>query len=941
MKVLRTFVVSICILTFLFAGQTGKIAGRVTDLQTGDPLIGCNVIVEGTPYGASTDVNGEYFVINLTPGTYDLRFSMIGYAEFRAVGVVVNIDVTTPFNAALTSQALEMEMVTVTAERPIIDNTLTSSKQIISGSLTTDLNVIFARDVVKTLPGVTEFKGELHLRGGRAGEEIFLVDGASVVSPIMGGEAVHILPQMIEELQVIMGTFNAEYGQAMSGVFNTVLKEARPGVHANINFRTSLSQPYFKGEGAKQGQFEDWEVYKEQLKVAIEDGYRNATSSEFSKGDFGGNKTITDVTLSVGTGTLGLITSVRLYDDPGRLPGISEKHESFQSKLTYQLGGNLKLGAEVLYHTENAFYDPTYDAMKVAGSGGQLDMWDWKFALEQYPRTEEQVIQFGLTANYVLSPNTNITVRVDNLNKTQEDGAKTKDGKFVNFEDVTTVTYAGDKYSGADGPDHTKVMEDVENKNAWFGMMNVYGHYFKAEQSHTTFGMYGTSQVNARHLLKGGVEYRMFDITRIGHDVWFGRTVGYSDDTPRLQTQNIQDVSPFEMLAYVQDQIEFNDIIVNVGFRFDAFNAGADKGVWDVSSDGKRIWEDKTINPFDPAKRRATETKSKISPRLGISFPIGDNMAFRYAYGTFFQRPTFYDLLENYLVQMDGGTESGYFVYIGNPNLDPMETTIYEMGLQYGLPGGYKVDVSGYYKDIANLLAAQELFNAAFVDSGQAGDNPGNWAPGDVFQATHIIYKNSDHFGNVRGLELSLSKMGSSGLTGRASYTFSIARGTASDKMNQGSGTLTQETQTWTANILTMTTLDWHRPHIFNGYLDYHTSLGGMLNRVGGNVTFNAQSGLPMTARAGGAGAALKERAPMTVDINLRVDATLNLGVVRPTVYLLVDNIMNRRNVVAIADPASYFDAASDFDNVAGGPRNNLLAYGPPMTLHIGVSIDY
>ena len=251
------------------------------------------------------------------------------------------------------------------------------------------------------------------------------------------------------------------------------------------------------------------------------------------------------------------------------------------------------------------------------------------------------------------------------------------------------------------------------------------------------------------------------------------------------------------------------------------------------------------------------------------------------------------------------------------------------------------MDVSGYYKDIANLLAAQELFNAAFVDSGQAGDNPGNWAPGDVFQATHIIYKNSDHFGNVRGLELSLSKMGSSGLTGRASYTFSIARGTASDKMNQGSGTLTQETQTWTANILTMTTLDWHRPHIFNGYLDYHTSLGGMLNRVGGNVTFNAQSGLPMTARAGGAGAALKERAPMTVDINLRVDATLNLGVVRPTVYLLVDNIMNRRNVVAIADPASYFDAASDFDNVAGGPRNNLLAYGPPMTLHIGVSIDY
>ena len=944
MKFFRAILVFVCVMTIAFAGQTGKIAGRVTDSQTGEVLIGCNVIVQGTSSGASTDENGEYFVINLPPGSYDLRFSMMGYAEFTATGVVVNIDVTTPADAALTSQALEMAGVTVTAMRPVIEKTLTSSKQIISGSLITDLAVATVEDLVKTLPGVTEHAGKIHLRGGRSGEEMYLVDGASVVNPIMGGNAVPVNPNMIKELQIITGTFNAEYGQAMSGLFNTVLKEAPSGVHANVTFRTSLGRDYFKGEGSA---FSDADIYDETIKKASGDDYVNASEgsdyTEAGADEFGGEKTIMDVNLSVGTGALGLVASARVYNDPGRLPGIAEDFQSFQGKLTYQLGGNLKLGTEFMYYSYNGFYDPTYDGMKVAGAAGEQLVWDWKYALEQYPRTAEQTTQFGVTANYVMSANTNITVRVDNLSKTEENGAKTKDDKFIDFDNVATVTYSGDAYSGADGPNHTKELEDLGNNNAWFGMMNVYGHYFNADQKHTTFGLYGTSQINARHLLRGGFEFRSFFIDRVGHDTWFGRTVGYSESMPRLQSQNIQDVSPTELVAYVQDQMEFNDMIVNVGFRFDGFDVGAEKGVWDVNKDGQAVWQNAFINPFDPNQRRATEMKSKLSPRLGVSHPVGDNMAFRYAYGTFFQRPLFYDLLENYMVQMDGGTESGYFVYIGNPNLDPMETTIYEMGMQYSLAGGLKLDVAGYYKDISNIIAAQEVTNQAYVDEGQGYDNPGGWSADDPYQATHFIYKTSDHFGNVRGLELSVSKSGASGLTGRASYTYSIARGTASDRMNQGAGNIDQYSDGTTSRtgILSMTTLDWHRPHVLNGYLDYHIPMGGMLSSVGGNITFNAQSGLPQTARAGGAGAALKERAPSTMDVNLRVDAKLNLGSVRPTVFLIVDNVMNRRNVVAVADPYSYFDEASDFYQVAGGPRNNLLAYGSPMTLHVGVSIDY
>ena len=199
-----------------FAGQTGKIAGKVTDSQTSEALVGCNVLVKGTPYGASTDANGEYYIINLSPGKYDVEFSMIGYASYTAEGVSVNIDVTTPVDAGLATEAVQMEGVSVTAETPAIENTLTSSKQIVSGDLMRNMAVTDVNDVVKTLPGVTELGGSLHIRGGRSGEEMYLVDGASVTNAVMGGEAIPVNPNMIGELQLITGTFNAEYGQAMS-----------------------------------------------------------------------------------------------------------------------------------------------------------------------------------------------------------------------------------------------------------------------------------------------------------------------------------------------------------------------------------------------------------------------------------------------------------------------------------------------------------------------------------------------------------------------------------------------------------------------------------------------------------------------------------------------------------------------------------------------------
>lgn len=927
----------LCFFTgMLFSGQTGKIAGIVTDASSGGALVGCNVLVKGTSQGASTDANGEYFIINLSPGSYDLEFSMIGYAAYTAEGVSVNIDVTTPVNASVSTEAVAMSGIVVTAEQPAIEKTLTSTKQIVSGDMMSGMAVTDVNDVVKTLPGVTEVGGDLHIRGGRSGEEMYLVDGASVTNAVMGGEAIPVNPGMVGELQLITGTFNAEYGQAMSGLFNTVLREPAPGFHASVGFRTTLGQDYFKADA---GDFKDAAIYAEKMEIVDDAGaYTSAAAgTDFTKTAFGGEKTIMDFSAGFGTSEFGGVFSLRTLDDGGRLPGLAEDLQNVQAKLNYQLGSSLKLSAEVMSYTRNGFYDPSYDAERMDAG---MDIWQWLWAMDQYPVTEESANQFGVTANYVMSPSTNITVRADMMMRKQEDGAQSLDGKFVDFDTNAKVT-ATTSYNGAEGPNHTKVMEDRAHSNAWYNTENVYGHYFKSEETITTIGAHATSQLNNRHQLKAGFDYRMFDLDRSGHDVWYGRTLGYTEANPRLQHNSFGGATPTEIAAYAQDQMEFNDMILNVGLRFDGFDAGSDKGVWAPNDPIADAAGDGAVNPFDPSKRTATEMKTQISPRLGASFPVGDNMAFRYAYGSFFQRPEFYSLLNNHMAQMDGGTESGFFIYLGNANLDPMKNTIYEMGLQYSLASNLKLDVSGYHRDISNLQASQEVYAVPFQDDGSGHDNEAGWSADETFEAAHYSVMVSDHFGDVRGLETSLSMTGQSGLTGRVSYTFSIARGTASDKINAGNGSLTQDGGGIAANVLTMTTLDWHRPHILNGFVDYHMDMSGLLQSAGVNLTFNAQSGLPVSARSGVGGASLSQRAPSTIDLNLKLDARLSVAGISPTLYLLVENVMNNQNVVAIADPGSFFDEASTYHNIAAGSSNNLLAYGKPMTLNVGVQINY
>ena len=211
--------------------QTGKIAGRVVDAATQEPIIGATVAVVGTASGAATDIDGYYTILGVRPGTVSVRASYLGYAAQTTEGLRIQINQTTTVDVALTSEDVSSGEVVIQATRPIVQRDLTSTQTSVSAEELAALPVQSFQDVVNLQAGVVEG----HFRGGRTGEVAYLVDGVPVNDVYDQSFAFQVENQAIQEVQVISGTFNAEYGQAQSGVVNIVTKDGGQAYEASLS----------------------------------------------------------------------------------------------------------------------------------------------------------------------------------------------------------------------------------------------------------------------------------------------------------------------------------------------------------------------------------------------------------------------------------------------------------------------------------------------------------------------------------------------------------------------------------------------------------------------------------------------------------------------------------------------------------------------------------
>ncbi|MGE5682419.1 MAG: carboxypeptidase-like regulatory domain-containing protein, partial [Bacillota bacterium] len=244
---LKVFLILFALLPVMLYAQTGKIAGKVTDLQTGEPLISANVIVEGTSLGAATNANGEFIILNVSPGTYKLKARYIGYRESILENIRVSVNLTTEANFRLPSDSYQTETITITAPKPLINKNTTNATSIVKAEDIANLPIRGVNAVVSTQAGVVSSGANLYVRGSRADAVAYYIDGVLVNNPVFGGAQTSVISNAVEEIQFQAGGYPAEFGGANGGIIST---QTRTGSE-NLNLAFEAITDNFMPVGKK------------------------------------------------------------------------------------------------------------------------------------------------------------------------------------------------------------------------------------------------------------------------------------------------------------------------------------------------------------------------------------------------------------------------------------------------------------------------------------------------------------------------------------------------------------------------------------------------------------------------------------------------------------------------------------------------------------------
>ncbi len=226
----------IAIPTVALAQNTGKISGVVMESDTGEPLPGASVVVVGTQLGTISDVDGNYFIIGVPVGSYDIQASFVGFSTATVSGVEVSSGYTQEVNFNL-AEGVQLDEIIVEYERPLIQKDAIGVPKIVDAEELVNLPVRGAAAVASIQAGVVSQEGSntLNVRGGRGSEVTYYIDGVKVV----GSTA---LPQSaIQEQEMIIGNISARYGDAMSGIINITTKSGSRKFFGSIEGVTSES----------------------------------------------------------------------------------------------------------------------------------------------------------------------------------------------------------------------------------------------------------------------------------------------------------------------------------------------------------------------------------------------------------------------------------------------------------------------------------------------------------------------------------------------------------------------------------------------------------------------------------------------------------------------------------------------------------------------------
>lgn len=239
------------------AAQTGKLTGVVVDAESGAPLEGAQIILQGTGISTLSQANGRYFLVNIPPATYTVMVRRIGYQSQEIRNVLVQIDVTRTVDIELSpAAAVSLESIVVSAEEtPLVQPGVTGSGTNISAEEISALPVTNIQGVLSLQQGFLEVPqntdivsftdtrrnplSPVRIRGGRGGETLTLIDGIPINNFVFGGPAFDITNEAVQQVDYQRGGFEPQYGNALSGIINIATREGGANLAGALSYQTS------------------------------------------------------------------------------------------------------------------------------------------------------------------------------------------------------------------------------------------------------------------------------------------------------------------------------------------------------------------------------------------------------------------------------------------------------------------------------------------------------------------------------------------------------------------------------------------------------------------------------------------------------------------------------------------------------------------------------
>ncbi|HDR03706.1 MAG TPA: TonB-dependent receptor, partial [Candidatus Marinimicrobia bacterium] len=767
----------------LWSGTTGKLTGIVSDSQNSLPLPGANVIISGTQFGAATDENGYYSILNIPPGEYTVTVNYIGYAPFSVSELKINIDLTTTQDFPLRPQAIQATAVEVIAEKPVIKKDLSGSQLSVSSDEIDILPATTVQDVIGMKAGITSDMG---IRGSSSDQTVFMVDGivqkdARTNQPVTG-----VPLSAVQEISVQTGGFSAEYNNVRAGVVNVVTKEGNPNYYsATINVKASPPtnkhfdiNPFHPESYWLRSYLDDelcWtgtdhlNSYEKRNTLAF-GGWNSVAFISMQNNNPDNDLTAAaakrifewehrrdgavsswdhNIDLGIGGpvpflvkfGNTRFFLSFRDENRPYVIPQATEgvKERSGMLKVTSDLGQRRKLALTGFFSELSAtassrsgysgYMSNSYDVAYAVASG------DWStpsriWTDNYWSRTK--VYSDMLSAKYTQMINAGTFFEV--LLKVNSRKYRTGPGPLRNtdavyelfpgyFVDERPVGFYADFSNGIDG----MAMGGAFSTGRDSSEMRSYS--IKSDFS---------SQLNRHHQLKTGFEF-IYDELHMD----FG---SYVKPLPSGNYWTEFRRYPYRLTAYIQDKLEYEGMIATLGLIGEYINAN---GEWyNVEFYDAAFFS----SSYVPGETEVTMTKVEpqlyLSPRLGISHPISEVSKLYFNYGHYIQMPASQNL---YRIQRYSDNR---VITMGNPALPLARTISYEVGFDRSFNNMWLLRIAAYYKDVSD----QEDATSYRSTNGKVSYS--------------MVTANS--YEDIRGFEIELTKMRGRWLTGNVNYEYRV-----------------------------------------------------------------------------------------------------------------------------------------------------------------------